>query len=205
MRTIRDGFLLLVVLTAVTGGIYPLVVTGIAQMIFPDAASGSWLHQGDRIIGSRLIGQPFHDAGHFWSRPSATSERPYNAARSGGSNLGPLHPDLVAAVASRIEILRAASGADPAEPVPVDLVTASGSGLDPHLSPAAAFYQVNRVATARGVAPEEVRSLVRRHVEPRQFGILGEPRVNVLLLNLDLDRRFGPPPSLESREEAPDR
>lgn len=188
MRTFRDSVRALLVLTVLTGVVYPLMVTGIAKVIFPAQAAGSWVAQDGRIAGSALIGQPFHSPHYFWSRPSATSGFPYNASASSGSNLGPFHPDLAALVAARMKVLQDAAGAGP---VPIDLVTASGSGLDPHISPASALYQVARVAAARGVPEATIRSLVERRVEPRQLGVLGEPRVNVLLLNLDLDRELG--------------
>jgi K+-transporting ATPase ATPase C chain len=183
---LRPALSLFVLLTVVTGLAYPAVVTGLARLAFPDQASGSLVRRDGVVVGSTLIGQSFTDAKHFWGRPSATSPMPDNAANSGGSNLGPLNPALVDAVKGRVEALRAADPGNGAA-VPVDLVTASGSGLDPHISVAAAEYQVARVARARGVAPDVVRAAVARHTEGRQFGILGEPRVNVLALNLDLD------------------
>ena len=175
-------------LTALTGVVYPLLVTGLAHVIFPRQASGSLLtHDGD-AVGSALIGQPFSDPKYFWGRPSATSPFPYNAALSTGSNLGPTNPDLAAQVKARIEALRAADPGN-AAPVPVDLVTASASGLDPDISLAGAFYQVPRVARTRGLSEAAVRNLVQSHVTGRQFGVLGEPRVNVLALNLALEGR----------------
>ena len=183
---LRPALSLFVLLTVVTGLAYPAVVTGLARLAFPDQASGSLVRRDGVVVGSTLIGRSFTDAKHFWGRPSATSPMPDNAANSGGSNLGPLNPALVDAVKGRVEALRAADPGNGAA-VPVDLVTASGSGLDPHISVAAAEYQVARVARARGVAPDVVRAAVARHTEGRQFGILGEPRVNVLALNLDLD------------------
>ncbi len=183
---IRPAFVLLTAMTVVTGLAYPLLVTGIAQLFFHSEANGSFIMQGDRPIGSRLIGQPFADPRHFWSRASATSPNPYNAANSGGSNQGPTNPALIDAVAARVKALK---DADPTNtlPIPVDLVTASASGLDPHISPAAAEFQVSRVARERHLPVEKVRALVARHTEGRQFGFLGEPRVNVLELNLELD------------------
>ncbi|PYO52479.1 MAG: potassium-transporting ATPase subunit C [Candidatus Rokuibacteriota bacterium] len=178
----------LVVLTVVTGIIYPLIVTGIAQAVFPYQANGSLIVKDGKPVGSALIGQPFDDPKYFWSRPSATSPFPDNAGSSSGSNLSPTNPDLVKAVQGRVDALRAADPGN-AAPVPVDLVTASGSGLDPHISPAAALYQVPRVAKARGLAPRAVRQLVERHTEGRFLGLLGEPRVNVLALNLALDSK----------------
>jgi potassium-transporting ATPase KdpC subunit len=182
----RPAFSLLVIFTLVTGIAYPLVVTGISQGLFRGAANGSLIVQDGKAVGSRLIGQPFSDPKHFWSRASATSPYPYNAASSSGSNQGPTNPALINAVSGRIKALK---DADPDNklPIPVDLVTASASGLDPHISPAAAEYQVERVARARNLAPERVRELVAQHSEGRQFGFLGEPRVNVLELNLALD------------------
>jgi K+-transporting ATPase ATPase C chain len=178
----------LLILTILTGLMYPLAVTGIAQAIFPHQANGSLLIKDGRPIGSALIGQPFDEARYFWGRPSATSPVPYNAAASSGSNLGPTNPALIHAVQTRIAALKAADPENTAL-IPVDLVTASGSGLDPHISPAAADYQVRRVARARGRGMDErvVRRLVAEQTEGRQFGLLGEPRVNVLQLNLTLD------------------
>jgi K+-transporting ATPase ATPase C chain len=171
----------LVVFTAITGVAYPLIVTGIAQIAFKDAANGSLIVQDGKTVGSRLIGQPFSEPKYFWSRPSATSPQPYNAASSSGSNQGPTNPALKDAVAERIKALGGKT------PVPVDLVTASGSGLDPHLSPAAAEYQLARVAKMRNMDENKLRALVEEHTEGRQLGVLGEPRVNVLELNLALD------------------
>lgn len=176
----------LIVLTAITGIAYPLVVTAIAQLAFRDQANGSLITKDGRVSGSRLVGQPFSDPKYLWGRPSATSPMPYNGAASSGSNLGPTNPALKEAVSARIAALRAADPGNLA-PVPVDLVTASASGLDPHISPAAAEYQVARVARARGLATKAVRALIARHTQPRQLGVLGEPAVNVLEVNLDLD------------------
>lgn len=185
-KMIRPALVLFAVLSALTGIGYPLLVTGLAQAAFPAQAAGSLvLHQG-RPVGSALIGQGFSQPGHFWSRPSATAPTAYNAAASGGSNLGPLNPALAEAVEQRIAALRAADPGN-AAPVPVDLVTASASGLDPHISLAAAQYQAARVARARGLPTAEVQALVDRHAEGRLLGLLGEPRVNVLQLNLALD------------------
>ena len=178
--------MILLLLTLVTGVAYPLLVTGIVQVAFPSQAQGSLMVKDGKIVGSRLIGQPFDDPKYFWSRPSATSPFAGNAGSSSGSNLSPTNPDLIKAVQGRVDALRAADPANTA-PVPVDLVTASASGLDPHISPAAALYQVARVARVRKLDPEAVRQLVERHIEGRTLGFLGEPRVNVLALNLALD------------------
>ena len=183
---IRPAIVLLALFTLLTGVIYPLAVTGLAQVIFPTQANGSLIRQDGRIVGSALIGQPFDDPRYFWGRLSATGPFPYNAAASSGSNLGPSNPALVEAVQARIAALKSADPGNTAPP-PVDLVTASGSGLDPHISVAAALYQAPRVAQARNLDPETVNRLVGEYTEGRQFGILGEPRVNVLRLNLALD------------------
>ena len=183
---IRPAISLFVVLTLVTGILYPLIVTGIAKVAFPDAANGSLIVKGGKPVGSRLIGQNFSDPKYFWGRPSATSPQPYNAAASGGSNLGPLNPALSEAVKGRIEALKAADPGN-VRAIPADLVSASASGLDPHISPAAADYQVDRVARARRLDPAVVRAMVARYTEERQWGIFGEPRINVLELNLALD------------------
>jgi K+-transporting ATPase ATPase C chain len=183
---LKPAFLILIVLSILTGIVYPLVVTGIAQGVFSKQANGSLIERDGKAVGSTLIGQPFGDPKYFWSRPSATSPYPYNAANSGGSNQGPLNPALADAVKDRIQALQKADP-DNKAPVPVDLVTTSASGLDPHISPAAAEYQVARVAKARGLAADKVRALVAEHTEGRQLGFLGEPRVNVFELNLALD------------------
>ena len=186
-RMLRNAAMLLLLMTVITGIAYPLLVTGLAQMIFPAQANGSLVSKGGKSIGSALIGQSFTDPKYFWGRPSVTAPQPYNGTASGGSNLGPSNPALADAVKQRIAALRAADPGNDA-PVPVDLVTASGSGLDPDISPAAALYQANRVARIRGLPPATVRALVTRHTQGRQFLVLGEPRVNVLELNLALDK-----------------
>jgi K+-transporting ATPase ATPase C chain len=183
---VRPALTLFILLSIITGLIYPLLVTGIGQALFPAQAVGSLIERDGKLIGSRLIGQNFTDPKYFWGRPSATGPYPNNAAASSGSNLGPLNPALKAAVESRIKALREADPGNTA-PVPVDLVTASASGLDPHISPAAADYQAGRVARVRRLAPEAVRALVAQHTEDRQWSVFGEPRVNVLELNLALD------------------
>jgi len=183
---IKPALLMLFVLTLITGVAYPLLVTSIAQLIFPSQANGSLIYADGKAIGSELIGQPFDDPKFFWSRLSATGPSPYNAAASSGSNLGPTNEALLKAVDARVQALRQA---DPnnVESIPVDLVTASGSGLDPHTSPAAALYQVARVARARSLDETAIRQLVEQHIEGRQLEFLGEPRVNVLKLNLALN------------------
>ena len=183
---IRPALVLFLLMTAVTGIAYPLLVTGIAQVVFPDQAGGSLVLKGGKAVGSRLIGQNFSDPKYFWSRPSATSPQPYNAGGSSGSNLGPLNPALTDGIKKNIDALRAADPTNTA-PVPVDLVTASGSGLDPELSLAGARYQIARVARVRGISQAAVQSLVDSHARGKWLGLLGEPRVNVLELNLALD------------------
>lgn len=187
LTLLRPAAVLLGLFTLATGVVYPLAVTGAAQTLFPVQANGSLVHAGGQVIGSSLVGQPFDDPRYFWGRPSATSPFPYNAAASAGSNLGPSNPALHEAVQGRIVALRAADPSLASVPVPIDLVTTSGSGLDPDISPAAALYQVHRVARTRGLAEERVRTLVERRVEGRSLGVLGEPRVNVLWLNVALD------------------
>ncbi|MDP3165441.1 MAG: potassium-transporting ATPase subunit KdpC [Hydrogenophaga sp.] len=182
---LRPALVLFAVLTLVTGLLYPLLVTGVAQTVFPQQANGSLVERNGQAVGSTLIGQSFAQPENFWSRPSATGPMAYNAGASSGSNLGPTSPALTEAVKARIAALRAADPGNTAA-VPVDLVTASASGLDPHISLAAARYQVARVARARGLPPEAVNALVERHTEKTLFGFLGEPRVNVLALNLAL-------------------
>lgn len=179
----RPAFIMLLIFTVITGVIYPLVVTGVAQVAFPHQANGGLIVIDGKTYGSKLIGQQSDNPKYFWGRPSAVN---YNAAASSGSNYGPLNPALMEMVRARIDALKAADP-DNNAPIPVDLVTASGSGLDPHVSVAAALYQVHRVAAARSLDEAQVKSLVEKYTEGRQFGILGEPRVNVLLLNLALD------------------
>jgi K+-transporting ATPase ATPase C chain len=185
-KAIKQAVLLFVVLSILTGIVYPLAITGIAQTFFPQQAGGSLIYREGKPVASSLIGQPFTDPKYFWSRPSATAPMPYNAGSSSGSNLGPTNPDLMKTVRERIAALKTA---DPGNEslIPVDLVTSSASGLDPHISPAAAEYQVARVAKIRGLDAEKIRQLVARHTETRTFGLLGEPRVNVVELNLELD------------------
>lgn len=184
---LRPAVALFLVMTVITGIVYPLVVTGIAQVAFPDQAAGSVLIKDGKPIGSRIIGQSFSDPKYFWSRPSATAPQPYNGLASSGSNQGPLNSALTDAVKSRLDALRAADPGNQA-PVPVDLVTASASGLDPDISLAAAYYQASRVARTRGLNPELVKSLIASHAQGKLLGFLGEPRVNVLELNLALDQ-----------------
>lgn len=191
---LRPAAVLLGLLTLVTGVAYPLVVTGAAQLLFPRQAHGSLVEVEGRVVGSSLVGQPFDDPRYFWGRPSATHPQPYNAEASGGSNLGPSNPVLREAVRRRVAALAAADPLQSKRPVPIDFVTSSGSGLDPHISPLAALTQVGRVARIRGLPEERVRKLVEQHVEPRTLGVLGEPRVNVLHLNLALDKLVQPAP-----------
>jgi K+-transporting ATPase ATPase C chain len=188
---LKPAIIMLALLTLITGVIYPLAVTVIAQVAFPAQANGSLIVKDGTAIGSELIGQPFDDPQYFWGRLSATAPFPYNAAASGGSNLGPTNPALIDEVRARIQALQAADPAN-AQPIPIDLVTSSGSGLDPHISPAAAEYQVARVARARGLGEAVVRQLVAQHTQDRDLGVLGEPRVNVLELNLALDETRAP-------------
>lgn len=187
MKTIlRPAAVLLVLLSVITGIAYPLVVTGVARVLFPAQAAGSLIVKDGKPVGSRLIGQPFSDPKYFWSRPSATSPQPDNGLASGGSNLGPLNPALTDAVKARIAALQAADPGNHA-PIPVDLVTASASGLDPDISVAAAYYQADRIARLRHLSPDRLRALIAAHARGRWLGVLGEPRVNVLELNLQLD------------------
>jgi K+-transporting ATPase ATPase C chain len=186
LRQLRPALAVFVSMTLFTGILYPLAVTAVARVLFPTPAGGNLIVRHGQVLGSRLIGQPFDDDRYFWGRPSATSPHGYNAAASSGSNLGPTNPAFIEEVGRRAADLRAKHLDQPDE-VPIDLITASASGLDPHISPAAAYYQVERVAAARGLRSVQVRELVAQHVEQRTLGILGEPRVNVLLLNLALD------------------
>ena len=186
LKQLKPALVLIIVFTVLTGLLYPLLVTGLAQVVFPGKANGSLLKKDGKAVGSELIGQPFSDPKYFWGRLSATGPFAYNAGASSGSNYGPLNPVLLDAVKKRVQDLRAA---DPnnVQPIPVDLVTASGSGLDPHISVAAALYQIPRVARSRNMSVENLRALVNRFTDGRQLGFLGEPRVNVLKLNLALD------------------
>lgn len=187
LSLVRPAGVLLLLFTLLTGVAYPLAVTVAAQALFPREANGSLVRAEGRAVGSSSIGQAWTDPGYFWGRPSATSAFPYDARASTGSNLGPSHPALVEAVRARIEALRAADPEQTSTPVPIDLVTTSGSGLDPNVSPAAALYQVPRIARVRGLDAARVRALVDANTEARAFGAIGEPRVNVLRLNLALD------------------
>jgi len=191
MKNLITAILMTIVTTVLLGLVYPLVVTGLAQVIFPEQANGSLIKSSDgTLLGSRLIGQPFLSPGYFRSRPSAAGTNGYDASASSGSNLGPTNQKLIDRVKADVEKLQAEN---PGKPVPVDLVTTSGSGLDPHISPAAAEFQIPRVARERGMNEVELREIVTAHTEGRQFGFLGEPRVNVLELNLDLDNRKAMP------------
>ena len=186
-KQLRPVFMVFLLLTVATGIIYPLLVTGVAQLVFPERANGSLIRGKGGYAGSELIGQPFDDPKYFWGRLSSTPDFPYNSASSSGSNLGPSNPALVDAVKARAKALQEADPENKS-PIPIDLVTSSGSGLDPHISPGAALYQVPRVARARGLSVDQVRRFVDEFTEDRQWGFLGEPRVNVLKLNLALDR-----------------
>jgi potassium-transporting ATPase KdpC subunit len=186
LKILLSSLLSVLVLSVLTGIVYPLVVTGIAAVCCARAAGGSLIVRGDKLVGSSLLGQPFDQPKYFWPRPSATTPQPYNGASSTGSNLGPTNPAQIDAVKAQLLALQQADAEDKS-PVPVDLVTTSASGLDPHISPAAADYQVLRVARARSIDPDRVRALVLAHTQSRQWGIFGEPRVNVLELNLALD------------------
>lgn len=187
LRMFRPAIVLFAFLVVLTGLLYPALITGIAQVFFPLQANGSLITQNGQVVGSALIGQQFTDPKYFWGRPSDTADQPYNAAASGGSNLGPTNPALVKAVAERIAALKAVDSTNN-QPIPVDLVTSSGSGLDPDISVAAAGYQAARVAQARGLSLDQVQGLIHQYTTERTFGILGEPRVNVLQLNLALDQ-----------------
>ncbi|MGE0276462.1 MAG: potassium-transporting ATPase subunit KdpC [Nitrospiraceae bacterium] len=184
---LKPALMIFFVLTVLTGLIYPLIVTGLAQLLFPSQANGSLILHGGKIVGSELIGQYFDEPQYFWGRPSATSPFPYNASASSGSNLGPTNPALAEAIRTRIAALKTADPGNEA-PIPVDLVTASASGLDPHISPASAAYQAGRVARVRRLEQHVVRELIMRHTEGRQMGFFGEERINVLRLNLALDK-----------------
>ena len=189
LKQLKISFLVLLVLSVITGILYPLFITEMAQLAFTRKANGSLILRGGKLIGSALIGQPFDDPKYFWGRLSAT-DPPYNASNSTGSNFGPLNPALVKAVQARIDALKRADPRN-TELIPVDLVTASASGLDPHISPAAAYYQARRVAKARGIPPDAIRNLIHSKIQGRFLGILGEPTVNVLELNLALDSNRG--------------
>jgi K+-transporting ATPase ATPase C chain len=186
MKEIKSAFLMVLVFTVICGGVYPAMVTGIAQALFPKQANGSFVSdKSGKVVGSALIGQPFSDPKYFWPRPSATTDFAYNPAASGGSNSGPTNPAYIDTVAGRVKVLRDAGLSGP---VPSDLAQASASGLDPHITPEAAIWQIPRVARARRMKEETLRKLVAAHSEDRQLGILGSPRVNVLVLNLELDK-----------------
>jgi potassium-transporting ATPase KdpC subunit len=187
MKIIRSAIILFFLLSLLTGLAYPLLVTGIGQLFFPKKTAGSLMLVGEKTVGSKIIGQEFKEARYFWGRPSATSTSSYSALASGGSNLGPLNPLLIDAVKTRIDLLKQYP-VNHSGLIPVDLVTASASGLDPHITPASALYQANRIADARGLGIDKIRQLIQAHIEPRQFGIFGEPRVNVLKLNIALDQ-----------------
>jgi K+-transporting ATPase ATPase C chain len=190
-KQLRPVLMVFLLLTVVTGIVYPLLVTGVVQLAFPEKANGSLIRKEGGYAGSELIGQPFDDPKYFWGRPSATPDFPYNSASSSGSNLGPSNPALVEAVKARVEAFQTSDPGNHSS-IPIDLVTSSGSGLDPHISPAAALFQAPRVARVRGLSEDQVQRLVDEFTEPRQWGFLGEPRVNVLKLNLALDRLQSP-------------
>ena len=186
LEQLKTSILSLIVLSVLTGILYPLGITGLAQVLFPKQANGSLILKEGKPIGSTLIGQPIDDPKYFWSRLSATGPQPYNASNSSGSNLGPTNPALIQEIQGRIDALHKADP-DNHDAIPVDLVTSSGSGLDPHISPASAYYQVNRISKIRGVSQDSLRAMVARHTSGRFLGLLGEPSVNVLELNLDLE------------------
>jgi potassium-transporting ATPase KdpC subunit len=186
LKQLKPAIIMLGIFTLITGLIYPLVITGIAQVLFPRQANGSLITQNNQVVGSQLVGQQFDDPKYFWGRPSATGSYPYNASASSGSNYSVMNQDLQKAVEERVAALQAADPNNP-QPIPVDLVTSSGSGLDPNISIAAARYQAGRVARARSIPVEQVMALVDQNTQGRQLGFLGEPRVNVLMLNLGLD------------------
>ena len=190
-KQLRPVLMVFLLLTVVTGIVYPLLVTGVVQLAFPEKANGSLIRKEGGYAGSELIGQPFDDPKYFWGRPSATPDFPYNSASSSGSNLGPSNPALVEAVKARVEAFQTSDPGNHSS-IPIDLVTSSGSGLDPHISPAAALFQAPRVARVRGLSEDQVQRLVDEFTEPRQWGFLGEPRLNVLKLNLALDRLQSP-------------
>jgi K+-transporting ATPase ATPase C chain len=191
MKTLlRPAVTLFLLFSGLTGIVYPLLVTGIGKLMFPQQVAGSLLKEGDKWVGSSLIGQPFTEPKYFWGRLSATAPYPYNASASSGSNLGPLNPTLREVITARIKALREADPGN-SRPIPIDLVTASASGLDPHISPAAAEYQVSRIARLRKLAPATVQNLVQQFIETPQWGVFGESRVNVLRLNLALDKMRG--------------
>jgi potassium-transporting ATPase KdpC subunit len=187
IKYFKSAIAILIVMTLLTGIVYPFVVSTFAHILFPNKVDGSLIVVKKKTVGSNLIGQNFDSPKYFWGRPSATTSYPYNTLASGGSNLGPTNPALLAAVKHRIEILRSADPTIANKPIPVDLVTASGSGLDPDISPAAAYFQIHRIAVARNLPDNVIKNLITKHITGRQFGILGEPRVNVLELNLALD------------------
>ncbi len=186
LRHFKTAFILLTLFTLLTGLVYPFLITGIAQLFFPWRANGSLIEQTGKIIGSELIGQSFTDPKYFWGRPSATSPFPYNGASSSGSNFGPLNPTFISLVKERVENLKKVDKEN-AQKIPIDLVTASASGLDPEISPLAAFYQVSRIAKARNIPESAIKELIEQHIKKRTFYVLGEPRINVLNLNIALD------------------
>jgi K+-transporting ATPase ATPase C chain len=200
VKNLIIAVLMTIVTTVIFGLAYPLVVTGLAQVLFRDKANGQLIERNGQVVGSRIIGQPFSSPGYFRSRPSAAGTVGYDATASSGSNYGPTNKKLIDRVKAAVEKLQAEN---PGKPIPVDLVTASGSGLDPHISPSAADFQVPRVARERGVSEEQIRQVVAANTAGRQFGFLGEPRVNVLELNLDLDGKFPRPPAAVSAPRAP--